>query len=47
MRLPLVGIGTVCRRQHTMVAVRLIQALSSLGIRLHGFGLNPMGGRCR
>lgn len=37
--LPLVGVGTVCRRQHTMVAVRLIQELSALGIRLHGFGL--------
>lgn len=37
--LPLVGLGTVCRRQHTMVAVRLIQGLSALGLRLHGFGL--------
>ena len=37
--LPLVGIGTVCRRQHTMVAVRLIQSVSNLGLRLHGFGL--------
>lgn len=38
-KMPLVGVGTVCRRQHTMVAVRLIQGLSQLGIRLHGFGL--------
>jgi hypothetical protein len=38
-RLALVGLGTVCRRQHTMVAVRLIQGLSRLGLRLHGFGL--------
>jgi hypothetical protein len=37
--LPLVGLGTVCRRQHTMVAVRLIQGLAQLGLRLHGFGL--------
>lgn len=36
---PVVGIGTVCRRQHTMVAVRLIQGLAPLGLRLHGFGL--------
>jgi hypothetical protein len=36
---PLVGLGTVCRRQQTMVAVRLIQGLASLGLRLHGFGL--------
>jgi hypothetical protein len=37
--LPLVGVGTVCRRQHTMVAVRLLQGLGQLGLRLHGFGL--------
>jgi hypothetical protein len=36
---PLVGLGTVCRRQQTMVAVRLIQGLAGLGVRLHGFGL--------
>src|SRR5215510_3580242 len=37
--MPLVGLGTVCRRQHTMVAVRLIQGLANLKLRLHGFGL--------
>lgn len=37
--LPLVGMGTVCRRQHTMVAVRLIQGVASQGVKLHGFGL--------
>ena len=36
---PLVGLGSVCRRQQTMEAVRLIQGLASLGVRLHGFGL--------
>ena len=39
LRLPVVGIGTVCRRQHTMVAVRLIQGLAAIGLKLHGFGL--------
>lgn len=37
--LPLVGLGTVARRQHTMVVVRIIQGLAELGLRLHGFGL--------
>lgn len=36
---PVVGLGTVCRRQHTLVAVRLVQQLRALGLRLHGFGL--------
>jgi hypothetical protein len=36
---PLVGVGTLCRRQHTMAAVRLLQGLKALGLRLHGFGL--------
>jgi hypothetical protein len=39
LRAPVVGLGTVCRRQHTLVAVRLIQNLGRLGVRLHGFGL--------
>jgi hypothetical protein len=38
-QLPVVGLGTVCRRQHTLVAVRLLQDLAGLGLRLHGFGL--------
>jgi hypothetical protein len=37
--LSLVGLGTICRRQHTMVAVRLVQGLRDLQLRLHGFGL--------
>ena len=37
--MPVVGLGTVCRRQHTMVAVRLVQGLARLGLKLHGFGL--------
>ena len=36
---PMVGVGTVCRRQHTMAAIRVLQSLRALGLRLHGFGL--------
>jgi hypothetical protein len=38
-RLPIVGIGSVCRRQSTRGAVDVLVALSAAGIRLHGFGL--------
>ncbi len=38
-RLPLVGIGSVCRRQHTIEAATIIRAVAALGISLHGFGL--------
>jgi len=37
--LPIVGIGSVCRRQGTRGAVDLLVRLSSAGLRLHGFGL--------
>lgn len=37
--LPVVGIGSVCRRQGTRGAVDLLVQLSSAGVRLHGFGL--------
>ena len=44
----LVGLGTVCRRQHTMVAVQLIVSLAQLGLRMHGFGLKVTAlKRCR
>jgi hypothetical protein len=39
LRAPLVGVGTVCRRQHTLVAARLIRDLAAVGLKLHGFGL--------
>lgn len=38
-RLPLVGIGSVCRRQHTIETATIIRRVAALGIRLHGFGL--------
>lgn len=36
---PVVGVGSVCRRQATREAVDLFAALSPLGLKLHGFGL--------
>lgn len=46
--LPLVGIGSVCRRQSTADAEVIIRDLTARGLRLHGFGFK-MGGltRCR
>ncbi|MFD4975321.1 hypothetical protein [Streptomyces sp. NPDC058424] len=40
---PLVGLGAVCRRQRTTEAVRIIETLYGLGIRLHGFGIKTTG----
>ncbi|MFG3399024.1 deazapurine DNA modification protein DpdA family protein [Streptomyces parvus] len=40
---PVVGIGSVCRRQGTKEAVRIIETLASMGIRLHGFGFKVTG----
>lgn len=45
--LPIVGIGSVCRRQDTKVAEEVIRDLrEKLGIRLHGFGFK-LGGLYR
>ena len=41
--LPLVGVGTVCRRQHTGEAVSILTALAVRGYQLHGFGLKAQG----
>jgi hypothetical protein len=41
---PLVGLGSVCRRQGTADAHRIIAALHRRGItRLHGFGVKTLG----
>jgi hypothetical protein len=42
-RLPLVGIGSVCRRQGTREGVDLFRLMSWFGIRLHGFGVKTNG----
>lgn len=43
--LPVVGLGSICRRQGTAEAERIIASLSRLGIRLHGFGFKLQGVR--
>lgn len=40
---PIVGVGTVCRRQHTAEAVTIFSQLAARGLRLHGFGLKIQG----
>ncbi|GII20842.1 deazapurine DNA modification protein DpdA family protein [Planosporangium mesophilum] len=41
---PLVGLGSVCRRQGTAEAGRIIAALHTAGVtRLHGFGFKILG----
>ena len=42
-RKPLVGVGSVCRRQATSGAERLISELAALGLRLHCFGFKIAG----
>jgi len=37
--LPLVGVGSVCRRQATDEITTLMRGLHSYGLRLHGFGV--------
>jgi hypothetical protein len=41
--IPVVGLGSVCRRSQTGQIVNLIYRLSDLGIRLHGFGVKTEG----
>lgn len=38
---PIVGVGSVCRRQDTDEAVRIFHSLG--GLRLHGFGIKAVG----
>lgn len=38
-----VGIGSVCRRQATVQAADLVRTVTSLGLRLHGFGFKVLG----
>ena len=40
---PLVGVGTVCRRQDGAEAARIIRSLADRGGRLHAFGLKRAG----
>ena len=40
---PLVGIGSVCRRQNMRVATELVTSIAARGIALHGFGFKTLG----
>ncbi|MFI5891969.1 hypothetical protein ACIA5D_17850 [Actinoplanes sp. NPDC051513] len=42
-RYPLVGVGSVCRRQATGEIGEIFEALSSRGIAMHGFGVKKHG----
>lgn len=42
-RAPRVGVGSICRRQKDSEILRVIRRLSSLGLRLHGFGVKATG----
>jgi hypothetical protein len=39
----LVGVGSVCRRQHTTEIQHIMWTLANLGINLHGFGVKAPG----
>jgi hypothetical protein len=41
--LPLVGLGSVCRRQATGQIAAIVSVLAQTGIRLHGFGVKTLG----
>lgn len=40
---PLVGLGSVCRRQNDDEIVRMVREIAELGIRMHGFGVKRSG----
>ena len=40
---PLVGVGSVCRRQATGEIEVIVHSLAAMGLRLHGFGVKTRG----
>jgi hypothetical protein len=40
---PMVSVGSVCRMQSTPEIGRVLSALASLGLRMHGFGVKTLG----
>ena len=40
---PIVGLGSVCRRQNTSEIGTIVAALAARGLRLHGFGIKAQG----
>ncbi|GII65646.1 hypothetical protein Skr01_57310 [Sphaerisporangium krabiense] len=43
---PLVGLGSVCRRQHSTQIHTIVTTLAAGGLRLHGFGVKTRGLQC-
>lgn len=41
--LPLVGLGSVCRRQATIEVAEIVRTIHDYGIHLHGFGIKLRG----
>jgi len=41
--LPVVGVGSICRRQQTIFAGLVLRWLADEGLKLHGFGLKTTG----
>jgi hypothetical protein len=41
--LPAVGVGTICRRQGTITAQRIVAGIAARGINVHGFGVKTDG----
>lgn len=41
--LPIVGLGSICRRQGTAMAEGLIREIHAMGIKVHGFGFKLTG----
>lgn len=42
---PVVGLGSVCRRQNDDEIVAVVRSIAELGIRMHGFGVKRSGVR--
>ncbi|MBI1948600.1 MAG: hypothetical protein HYS27_23130 [Deltaproteobacteria bacterium] len=40
---PVVGVGSVCRRQHTLRAAILMNELNDIGLNVHAFGFKTSG----
>jgi hypothetical protein len=40
---PTVGLGSVCRRQHTEQITEIVSQLDAFGLNLHGFGVKTQG----
>lgn len=43
--LPVVGVGTICKRQSSKKAARIIRAIAMQGVRIHAFGVKADGVR--